>query len=83
MDLHLAESDMNRSAAHFDSDNRVQDTDSSLKWPQEPVLIREHTILPRLDTKADASMDVLRRGFKPCVALRLLKKHQRGTTVLG
>jgi len=32
MDLHIAESDMNRSAAQFDGDNRVQETDSSLEW---------------------------------------------------
>jgi hypothetical protein len=32
MDLHCTEGDMNRSAAHFNGDNGIQDTDSSLEW---------------------------------------------------
>ncbi len=44
MDLHCAEGNMDRSAAHFDSDRGVQDTDSRLEWPKEVVFIRENAI---------------------------------------
>jgi len=64
---------MDRSAAHFDSDRGVQDTDSRLEWPKEVVFIRENAILPRLDTKADACMDVLRGWLEPGVTLSLQK----------
>lgn len=38
--------------------------------------------MPWLDTKANASMDVLGGGFKPSVALCLEKRYQRVTTVV-
>lgn len=68
---------MNRSAAHFDGDDRVQCTDSSLEWLQKPILIREHTKLPRANAKANARMDVLCRGLQPCIALCLQKVSER------
>jgi hypothetical protein len=69
--LHSAESNVDRGAAYLDGNNRVQDTDGRLKRLQEAVLVREHAILPGLDTKADARMDVLRGRLEPRVALRL------------
>lgn len=32
MDLHCTEGDVNCSGTHFDGDNGIQNTDSSLKW---------------------------------------------------
>jgi hypothetical protein len=71
LNLHSAESDVDGSAAHLDCDDGIQDPDSSLKGLQEAVLVREHAVLSRLDTKADAGMDVLRGRLEPSVSLRL------------
>ena len=62
---------MDSRTAYLDSDNGVQNADRSLERLQEAVLVREHAVLARLDTKADSCVDVLGGGLEPCVALRL------------
>lgn len=62
---------MDRGASHLYGDNGVEGADSSLEWLEEVVLVREHAILPGLDTKTDACVDVLRGRLEPGVTLRL------------
>lgn len=70
-DLHSAEGDVDCGASHLDGDNRVEGADSGLEWLEEAVLVREHAILPSLDTKTDACMNVLSGWLEPGVTLRL------------
>jgi hypothetical protein len=58
-------------ASHLDCDDRVESADSSLKRFKKAVLVREHAILPSLDTEAHARVDVLRGRLEPSIALRL------------
>lgn len=62
---------MDRGASQLDRDDRVEGADSGLKRLEKAVLVREHAILPSLDTKAHASVDVLRGRLEPSVALSL------------
>jgi hypothetical protein len=73
--VHSAEGDVNGGAAHFDGDDGIEDTHGGLKGLQEAVLVREHAVLPGLDTKADACMDVLCGGLEPSVTLSLLERR--------
>ena len=70
-DLHSAEGDMDRGASNLDGDNGVEGADGGLEWLEEAVLVREHAILPGLDTKTDACVDVLCGRLEPGVTLRL------------
>ena len=73
LDLHSAQRHVDSRAAYLDSDDGVQDADCSLERLQEAVLVREHAVLARLDTEADACVDVLGGRLEPCVALCLQK----------
>jgi len=62
---------VDRGATQLDGDDGVEGADSGLERLKEAVLVREHAILPILDTKADTSVDILHRRLQPSVALRL------------
>lgn len=62
---------MDRGASQLDRDDRVEGADSGLKRLQEAVLVGEYAILPSLDTKAHAGVDVLRGRLEPSVTLSL------------
>ena len=62
---------MDRSATQLDSDDGVEAADSGLERLEEAVLVREHAILPILDTKADTSVDILNGRLQPSVTLCL------------
>jgi len=70
-DLHSAEGDVDCGASQLDGDNGVEGADSGLEWLEEAVLVREHAILPGLDTKTDACVDILCGRLEPGVTLRL------------
>jgi hypothetical protein len=65
---------MDRRATHLDGDDGIEHSDSGLERLEEAVLVREHAILTRLYTKADASVDILHRRLEPSVSLCLRKR---------
>ena len=70
-DLHSAEGDVDCGASHLDGDNGVEGADSGLEWLEEAVLVREHAILPGLDSETDACVDILCGRLEPGVTLGL------------